>query len=103
MLSLGHGIPEGADDGPGLSAGRESASGIGRFKLADPTERAAERGPESVDRAEKGLRHSLSADAGVIGDIPRFSGSKPPRARLDLNSCSCMMKFCEYVSMCSRP
>ena len=93
VWSFGHGIPEGADDGPGLRAGNESVSGIGLCKRAEPTDKVEEGGPASVDREENGPCHSLSADPGVIGERPRFSGSSPPRARLDLNYCSCMIKF----------
>ena len=79
-------MPEGAEDGPGLKAGSESSSGTGRCKLPAPTDSAAERGPDSVDLDENGPGHSLRADPGVIGERPRLSGSRPPRAKLERNS-----------------
>jgi hypothetical protein len=42
VWSFGHGIPEGADEGPGLSAGSESVSGIGLCKRADPMDKVEE-------------------------------------------------------------
>lgn len=41
-LSLGHGIPEGAEDGPGLRAGSESSSGTDLWEPAALRDRAAE-------------------------------------------------------------
>lgn len=83
--SFGHGIPDGADEGPGLSAGSDSSSG--GFDVAA---RPAEKGPIAdcgpIDLAENGPGHSLRAELGVIGERPRLLGSKPPRARLERNS-----------------
>lgn len=81
--------PEGADDGPGLNTGRESAVC------------AAESGPTPADNGafgdglfwENGPPHSLIAELGVIGDSPRSAASRPPRWRLVRNSWSCMIRF----------
>lgn len=50
-------------------------------------------GPISFARAENGPAQSLRAEVGVIGLNPRLPDRTPPRARLDRNSCSCMIRF----------
>ena len=84
---VGQGMPDGAEDGPGENAGIDSDAWC-FVTLAD-------NGPSrSEGLIEKGPRHSLIAEAGVSGDRPpRFADSRPPRIRLVLNSCNCMIKF----------
>jgi len=90
--SFDHGIPEGAEEGPGLSPGSDSSSG-GLAVAASPAEKGptADCGPRGL--AENGPGHSLRAELGVIGERPRSLGSKPPLARLERNSWSCMIRF----------
>lgn len=85
-LSLvNHGLPEGAEEGPRLSAASVSAG-----SAVAP----AERGMVPFAGADgKARLHSLNWELGVMGVMPRLPGSKPPFIRLDLNSCSCMIRF----------
>lgn len=83
--SFGHGMPEGAEEGPGLSAGSDSSSG-GFEDVARPAEKGptADCGPSAL--AENGPGHSLRAELGVMGERPRLLGRSPPLARLERNS-----------------
>lgn len=86
--AIGQGAPDGAEDGPGLTGLRGAEVGIGAGETING-DKGAVLGVDSA-AASIGHLHSLNADDGVIG--LRESGTiSPPRARLDLNSCSCMM------------
>lgn len=88
----GQGTPDGAEDGPGDRADRPSAALLSLVGAL-----AADNGISRVDAGEAMLEngpfHSLKAELGSIGLRPLLPDRRPPRARLDLNSCSCMMRF----------
>lgn len=77
---------DGAEDGPGEKTGIDSDCWC--FEM--PADSVLSR---SAGLIAKGPRHSLMAELGVRGDSPRFAERRPPRMRLVLNSCSCMMRF----------
>jgi hypothetical protein len=89
----GQNPPNGADEGPGLTLPRST-----EFLFSTEGEILPERGRScepNDDCLANGDRHSLIAELGVIGlmPLPLLLARRPPLARLDLNSCNCMIKF----------